>query len=203
MLPLLQYYKKNTNSFRLQRFLTKKLVLNNESMDITELKSTEYAPFYKGYIEVLGGASLEQALKETSKLLEDVSKKINHTNIYSSYAPGKWTVAEVLLHIIDTERVFQYRALRIGRGDQTNLPGFDQDIFMANCNANKRDLKSLLTEFAVVRQSTLLLFNQFGVDDLRKIGFVGGNEMSVRALGFIICGHVKHHVNILNDRYLI
>lgn len=171
-------------------------------MDINELKKTEYAPFYKGYIEVLGSTSLTEALNETARLLECVSKKVNSTNIYTSYAPEKWTVAEVLLHIIDTERVFQYRALRIGRGDQTNLPGFDQDVFISNCHANKRDVKSLLAEFTVVRQSTQMLFNQFTAEDLLKIGFVGGNAMSVRALGFIICGHVKHHVNILNQRYL-
>lgn len=170
-------------------------------MDISELKSTEYAPFYQRYIEVLGDANLAEALNETAKLLENTCKKINSANIYTSYAPKKWTIAEVLLHIIDAERVFQYRALRIGRGDQTNLPGFDQDVFMANCNANGRDLKSLMEELAVVRQSTLLLFNQFNKGELVKNGRVSGNEISVRALGFIICGHAKHHINILNERY--
>ena len=118
------------------------------------------------------------------------------------YAPGKWSIAELLLHIIDAERVFQYRALRIGRGDRTDLPGFDQDLFVNNSEAAHRTLDSLREEYNAVRLSSLLLFQSFTKVQLLSEGSADGQGVSVRALGFMICGHQKHHEEILKSRYL-
>jgi uncharacterized damage-inducible protein DinB len=119
------------------------------------------------------------------------------------YSEGKWTIKEIIQHLIDSERVFSYRALRISRNDNTPLPGFDENYYVANSNGKERSLQSLLTEMAVVRQSTLSLFNSFSEEQLTKIGIASNREVSVRAIGFIIIGHQKHHQKIFEERYLI
>jgi uncharacterized damage-inducible protein DinB len=118
------------------------------------------------------------------------------------YAEGKWTIKEIIQHLIDSERVFSYRALRISRNDKTPLPGFDENDYVANSNGKERSLQSLLTEMAVVRQSTLSLFNSFSHEQLTKIGNASNREVSVRAIGFIIIGHQKHHQKVFSERYL-
>ena len=104
-------------------------------------------------------------------------------------------------HVIDTERVFCYRALCFARNDITALPGFDQDLFVANDNANTRNWEDLLAEMRVVRQSTILLFNSFTDEALLRIGSGSGKNMSVRAIGFLCSGHQIHHLNVLKERY--
>jgi hypothetical protein len=104
--------------------------------------------------------------------------------------------------LIDSERVFSYRALRISRNDKTPLPGFNENDYVDNSNGNDRNLQGLLTELAVVRQATLSLFNSFSQEQLTKIGIASNNEVSVRAIGFIIIGHQKHHQKIFTERYL-
>lgn len=117
------------------------------------------------------------------------------------YAPGKWTVNEILQHMIDTERVFAYRALRFARNDKTALPGMDQDLFAEHTTAKERKLEGLLEEFAVVRESTILLFNSFNAEMLMREGICDGKRTSVSALGFTIVGHMLHHMSILRERY--
>jgi uncharacterized damage-inducible protein DinB len=118
------------------------------------------------------------------------------------YAEGKWTIKEIIQHLIDSERVFSYRALRISRNDKTPLPGFDENDYVSNSNGKERSLQSLLTEMAVVRQATLSLFNSFSQEQLTKIGIASNKEVSVRAIGFIIIGHQKHHQKVFSERYL-
>jgi hypothetical protein len=118
------------------------------------------------------------------------------------YAPGKWSVSEVLMHILDTERIFQYRALRLGRKDDTPLPGFDQDGYVPESCADGRTLKDLISEYRVIRESSLLLFKSLPSDRLLFKGNASGQDISLGALGFIMCGHQKHHRNILRERYL-
>ncbi len=108
---------------------------------------------------------------------------------------------EVVQHIIDTERVFCYRALRFARNDKTSLPGFDQDLFVANVNANARNWIDILEEMRVVRQGTILLFKSFTDEALQKIGEGSGKNMSVRAIGFLCYGHQMHHLKVLKERY--
>lgn len=118
------------------------------------------------------------------------------------YEKGKWTIKDIIQHLIDAERIFAYRALRISRNDKTALPGFEENDYVNNTNANARSIQDLLTEFAGVRQSTLFLFKSFSNEQMERIGIVSENEISVRAIGFIIIGHQKHHQNIFKKLYL-
>ncbi len=117
------------------------------------------------------------------------------------YAPGKWTINEIIQHIIDTERVFSYRALRIARGDATPMPGFDQDVFNEYVAANDRRIADLLKELIVVRQSTIWLYDSISDDALLRQGTASGLTMNPLALGFMIIGHLIHHIGILEERY--
>lgn len=171
-------------------------------MNTKELKSNEYGKFYEGYIRVLGAVDLMPEFKARTEAFNRILERLEETDLHYSYAPGKWTIAELILHIIDAERVFQYRALRIGRGDITDLPGYDQDVFVPNCNASGRTLASLKEEFGQVRTAGITLFENFPKEALLRVGRASGDKVSVRALGFMICGHQKHHENILKERYL-
>ena len=168
------------------------------------IPENEYAPYYKNYIQQIENngksivANLEISQKEFEELLSDLSEE---KQLYA-YENGKWTVKEVVQHIIDTERVFCYRALRFARNDKTALPGFDQDLFVGNVDANKRNWTDLLAEMSIVRQGTILLFKSFSEESLLRIGEGSGKNMSVRAIGFLCSGHQVHHLNVLKERYL-
>ena len=118
------------------------------------------------------------------------------------YEDGKWTIREILVHLIDAERIFAYRALRIARGDRTPLTGFDHDAYVSNSRANNRSFESVLQELSAVRNATIALFESFDNDQLNLFGTASGKEVSVLALGFMICGHLVHHTDIINSRYL-
>ena len=105
--------------------------------------------------------------------------------------------------MIDTERIFQYRALRFARNDKTSLPGYDEIFYVPNSNANNRDIASLLKEYEAVRSSTIALFNSFNEETMLVIGYSGGDTMSVRAIAYVILGHQIHHINIVKERYLV
>ena len=171
-------------------------------MKSNQLPLNEYPDFYKSYIQVLEDVELieelEICLHEFIKFVQNISMdKFDYR-----YTEGKWTIKEIIQHLIDSERVFSYRALRISRNDKTPLPGFEENDYVANSNGKERSLQSLLTEMAVVRQSTLSLFNSFSLEQLTKIGIASNREVSVRAIGFIIIGHQKHHQKIFSERYL-
>lgn len=118
------------------------------------------------------------------------------------YAPGKWTVKDILQHIIDTERIMSYRALRLSRNDQTPLPGFDQEEFGSCANASRRTISELYDEYATVRKASIALFSSFDEEMLLRTGTCSDQRISVLALGFVLVGHVTHHVNMINERYL-
>ncbi|NQZ43454.1 MAG: DinB family protein [Flavobacteriaceae bacterium] len=171
-------------------------------MQASELPQDEYHPYYKSYIEILGTLELDQALQKSLQDLKAFIGDLSPEILSHAYADGKWTVAEVLLHLIDAERVFQYRALRFARNDGIDLPGFDQDAYVPNSNAGSRTKESLLEEYTNVRKSSLSLFASFGAGELACIGTANSTPMSVRALGFVISGHQAHHFKILRERYL-
>lgn len=162
----------------------------------------EYAPFYAGYIAgVPDGdliALLERQGEETAALLGalDDEKSLHR------YAPGKWTIREVLGHVIDGERVFTYRALTFARGDAGPLPSFDENAWAATSNAGRRTMKQLLAEYRAVRAATIALFRSFGEEDVARSGVASRNPVTVRALAYIVAGHERHHVKILRERYL-
>ncbi|WP_127136617.1 DinB family protein [Flagellimonas oceanensis] len=171
-------------------------------MVLSELPSSEYNPFYQTYIMALGDVELIEELKNGRKVLLSLFEEIPEEKLNYAYAEGKWSLAEALVHMIDTERIFQYRALCIARNDKTPLPGFDQDNYVPFSNAANRSKKDLTEEYRAVRDATITLFNSFDDEAINRIGIASGSKMSVRALGFIISGHQAHHVRVLKERYL-
>ena len=172
-------------------------------MKTSELKLADPIPFYKTYIDVLGEVELLDMLERQLQNFPDFIKSISESKLSHAYEVNKWTVAQVLLHIIDSERVFQYRALRFSRGDETALPGFDENIYASNSNAEARSKNSLIEEYIAVRKSTITLYKSFTQETLQKTGVASNLPWNVAVLGFVICGHQKHHRNILRERYLL
>ena len=172
-------------------------------MNIKDLKSNEYASFYGGYInQVSDEYTLIEELEISVHRLVKFVREIPMDKFDYRYAEGKWTIKDILQHLIDAERVFAYRALRFARNDKTELPGFEEDDYVLEANANKRSIQDLLTELLIVRQSTLALFKTFNNEQLLRIGIASNNPMSVRALGFVIIGHQNHHQKVFEERYL-
>ena len=165
---------------------------------------TEYAPYFERYMQltVLKDKTIIQNLESAQDEFECVLRNLPDNKHSYSYASGKWTLKELIQHIIDTERVFCYRALSFARNDQTSLPGFDQDVFVDNDTANERDYYDLLDEMKVLRKSSIQLFKSFSKEALLRIGVASDNKMSVRALGYLFSGHQIHHINIVKERYL-
>ena len=171
-------------------------------MHISELAKGDYNSFYEPYVQALGEVDLLEMLERQYQNFPQFLGSIPDEKLSYRYAENKWTVAEVLVHILDTERVFQYRALRIGRGDITPLPSFDQDAYVPQSNAAGRTLEGIIDEYKSVRRSSLLLFKSFPEKILHRKGTASNAIVSVGALGFLICGHQKHHKGILKERYL-
>lgn len=169
------------------------------------LNASEYASFYQPYIDVLEENSngiiknLEDSLHVGLCLLEDLTEEKQ----LFRYADGKWTIKELVQHIIDSERVFSYRALVFSRKDIVPLPGFEESDYVKNSRANERPYDDLLEELKVVRLSTILLFKSFNKADLQNSGNASGKLISVRALGYITSGHLLHHLKIIKQRYLV
>lgn len=171
-------------------------------MKASDLKPNEYAEYYSQYIKQSGNANLLNVLKESAQALNSLFETISDEKMNYKYAEDKWTIKDILLHIIDAERVFAYRALRFARADKTNLPGFEHNDYVVVANANGRSKASLLNEYNAQRESTIQLFSNFTDEMLMQIGVASGNPMSVRALGFVTAGHETHHCNIIKERYL-
>ena len=171
-------------------------------MKLNELSNQEYASFYATYIKALDDVPLIEGLDKGLIQMISFISKIPTNKLEYRYAENKWTIKDILLHLIDSERIFSYRALRIGRGDKTSLPGFEENDYVPNAMANNRSLESLLEEFQSVRRSTLSLFTSFPEEQLLYLGTASDNLISVRAIGFIISGHQNHHLKIIEERYL-
>lgn len=166
------------------------------------LNQNEYNPYYKSYIDNATVSNIVNGLALNIDTAMSFYSKVPIAKHDYSYAEGKWTVKDVLLHVIDTERIFSYRALRIARHDKTPLAGFEQDDYVITGNTKMRTLKSLLEEYKSVRYATIALYNSFDSKTLEQIGEASGFPISVRALGYIITGHENHHNQVLKQRYL-
>lgn len=172
-------------------------------MKLSELKKDDCPAYYLPYLGLLEKEAvllqlLERQMGNFPKFISSIPEHLWNYR----YEPGKWTVAEILVHVLDTERVFQYRALRFGRKDFTTLPGFDQDAYVPQSLASDISQERLIEEYQAIRNSTLLLFRSFPEERLYWKGVASDNPISVGAMGFIICGHQKHHRNIIRERYL-
>lgn len=171
-------------------------------MSFNTLSTNEYGSYYKHYIDKTTNSNIVSGLKENLETIVAFYTNIPDNKHSYSYAKGKWTVKDILLHCIDTERIFAYRALRIARQDKTPLPGYEQDDYVANVNTATRTLNDLLEEYKAVRQATITLFASFNENTLLQIGEASGLPASVRAIGYIITGHENHHKTIISERYI-
>lgn len=171
-------------------------------MTIKDLTSSETENYFGRYITLVPDEmALLDALPYSLGLLEQSLANASDATYDYRYAVGKWTIKEVLAHLIDTERIFNYRALRIARGDQTPLPGYDHNSYVDYSRAQERTAGSLLSELRTVRASTTALFESFDAEALARKGTASTLEVSVRALGFVQSGHVLHHYKILQEKY--
>ena len=171
-------------------------------MKVTDLQKGEYLPFFQPYINIIGELVLVDGLEDGLKTVISFLKSIPEDKLEYRYEANKWTIKEIISHIIDSERVFAYRALRFARKDKTPVVDFNENEYAETSYANTRTLEDLLEEYTYVRQSTIALYRTFNSDALRSVGTAGGGEVSVRALGFLIAGHEKHHCEIIKERYL-
>ena len=164
---------------------------------------TDYASFYAGYVaRVPAEADPLTLLRAQPAELRTLLASLSDEQAAQAYAPGKWSLKELLLHMADAERIFAYRALRFGRGDGQDLPGFDENTYAAASEANSRTLAGLLAEYDSVRAATLTLLESFKPEQLARGGTANGNFVGVRALLFILAGHELHHLEIMRERYL-
>lgn len=157
---------------------------------------------YHNYIRQVPTEDLGEALQLHRQKLLSVLTQIPEEKWEYRYAPGKWSIKEMVQHIIDTERIFCYRSLAIARKDKTPLPGFDENAYAAASAADRRTKESLLAEMDLVQQGTLLLFGNLTDEMLENVGVANGNPLYAGGAGFIIVGHALHHLQILNERYL-
>ena len=161
-----------------------------------------YAAFFQRYIDQVPENDLTAAFKNQTAGIASFLNSITEEQSMHAYAAGKWTIKEMLQHIIDTERIFVYRALCFARGEKNSLPGFEENDYAANSHANNRTWKSLTEEFIATRQSTERMFESFTEDALNAAGISNNNPMSTASAGFIIVGHYYHHKKVLLERYL-
>ena len=162
----------------------------------------EYPPYFSTYISKVTENDCISALENTEKEFISFFKSIPENKGDFAYAPGKWTIKQLILHIADAERIFAYRALRFARGDEQQNLSFEEDDYAKNCEAEKRTLQSVIEEFAAVRRSTILLFKSFSDKTLQNTGNMAAGKTTVNALGFTTSGHASHHVGVLKERYL-
>lgn len=162
---------------------------------------TTYPAYFNNYIKLVQEENLPDALINNAHKASVFFNSITEIQSLYKYANDKWTVKEVLQHIIDTERIFNYRSLAIARAQSGVLLSFDENKYAANSFANKRTWKNLTEEFQAVRQSTIMLYQSFSPECLLRSGKISDYEMAVLAIGFTSAGHVMHHMNIIRERY--
>jgi len=162
---------------------------------------TEYAPYYERYVSLVTGDAMDVLGGQTTRL-RDIFTGMPEERGEFRYADGKWSIKELLGHLIDGERMFAYRVLRISRGDETPIEGFEQDGYIENAHSNDRSFADLLEEFSLLRRANMIFFKNLTDDDWLRHGTASQATVSVRALGYIMAGHIEHHLTILKERYL-
>jgi hypothetical protein len=164
---------------------------------------TEYAPYYQQYIDQVNESDVMAVLRSEIDDLDVLLNRVPAEKETYAYAEGKWTIRQMIGHLIDGERVFGYRAFCIARGEKQNLPGFEQDDYLQTAPYNNIDLEDLLSEMRLVRLSNIAMFRTLDEDAWSRAGLANQNEVTVRAIAFIMAGHVRHHMNVLRERYLV
>lgn len=161
-----------------------------------------YKNYFENYTSLVIEKDIISAFSNQEKILNDFLDSVSEEKSNYAYAEGKWTLKEMLQHMIDTERIFSYRALAIARKETATLPGFDENLYADNSDANKRTWADLTKEIKTVRSSTSFLFKSFTEEMLQNTGKFSSSNGSANTLGFIIVGHVYHHIKIAKERYL-
>ncbi|MGH7599533.1 MAG: DinB family protein [bacterium] len=162
----------------------------------------EYAPYYGRYISLVPEGDFFLLLNKQFDATLEFLRNLTETQVGTRYEPGKWSIKEVLGHVIDTERIMSYRALRIGRADETPIPGFEQDDYVRAANFDSRTWDDLLAEFQIVRAATVALLRGLDEKAFGRRGTASNLSVTVRALAYIIAGHERHHLNVLRTKYL-
>ena len=162
----------------------------------------EYAAYYQTYINEIAGDDLIQALEQGRLQMLAFLRSVPEDKLDYKYAPGKWTIKEIIMHLMDAERIFTYRALRFSRNDQNILIGFNDEEYVTYSNAAVRSRQSLIDEYDALRVSTIELYRNMSSEMYGRGGIASGNEMTVAALGYIIAGHEIHHLKVVKERYL-
>ena len=170
--------------------------------EIGRPEPSEYSDYARKYVDRVEGSDIEGSLVRQLAATLAMLKPVDDARARTyAYAPGKWTINDIVSHVTDCERVFAYRALCIARGEQKSLPGFEQNDYAAAAGANNRTLASLLDEYQLVRQSTLALFRSFSDDVWMRRGTANDRPTTVRGVAFVLTGHELHHVAVLKERY--
>ena len=169
---------------------------------IEKPSKSEYGAYFQRYIDLVNEDSIIETL--TNQLNEALSLyySLEKSKIDYRYAEGKWSIKELIIHILDAERIFTYRALRIARKDKTPLVGFEQDDYINNINWDNYAFESVLEEYELVRKHTIIFFNNMTAEMFQQVGISSDLNLAVKAIPFIIAGHERHHLNIIKSRYL-
>ena len=164
--------------------------------------TSDYAPFYWTYVRLVEEDDLVKAMQSSLEEITENLALITADKADHAYAEGKWTLKELLQHMIDTERVFSYRAMAFARGEQQNLPGFDENEYADTARIAARNLVEMKEELLSLRRAVYFMFKGFTEEDLLRSGMANNNKVTVNALGYITIGHVRHHFGVIRERYL-
>ena len=162
---------------------------------------TSYPVYFKKYVDQVPGEDLLTAFSDQMPVVKELFDSISEDQSMFAYDSGKWTLKELLQHMIDSERIFNYRALCFARKETISLPGFEENDYAANSNANARSWNELVNEFLAVRQATELMYKSFTAEMLATTGISNNNPATVNSLGFITVGHVYHHKKVMEEKY--
>ena len=166
-------------------------------------KKSEYPIYAEMYMKLVNkNGSLIEQLKSSLERTKTLINNLSNEELDYRYEKNKWSIKEVLVHIIDDERIYGYRALSFARNDKTNLPGFEQEDYNLNSDTSERTIENIMEEYEALRLSTITLFNGLSDKSLRRIGIANGNQASARALGYHILGHDLHHIKTIENLYL-
>lgn len=169
---------------------------------MTKPQPEEYAPFYKGYVDLIAEEDVLEVLASNQSKTYDFFLSLPPEKADFAYAEGKWSIKEVLGHMIDTERIMSYRLLRFSRADHHPLAGFNENFFSSRSNYKERTLENLADEFSALRKANLYLYQNLSEEQLKRKGMASNAMVSVKALLYIIAGHELHHLNVIRERYL-
>lgn len=162
---------------------------------------TDFQKYIQRYLDLIPSGNWLGELKKTGEQTVELYAQLSEEQSSFAYAEGKWTLKELLLHLSDTERVFQYRILAFLRGDRNELPGFDEELYASQSFANERTISSLLEEYQLIRKSSQVLLKTAHLSALKNVGTANGNQISAETIGKLIVGHNVHHLNIIKERY--